>query len=342
MDLKDVLTKFFRNYLKAEKNASDLTIRNYQVDIKQFLSFLKRDQGEIKLENITYATIRKFLGILTGSVTGSGSDHPTKSLPRCLTPLAKTSIARKVSCLRTFFKFLTREKIIPVNPARFGHLPKRESRLPSFLSIEDVVKLLESPPSTPLGLRDRAIIEVLYATGIRVGELVGLNFSDVDVLSGTVRVFGKGRKERIVPIGRPALSAIGEYLKIRQGRVLSPLLAPLRVRKQGGTVPILGYRSGRVYSADNKNALFLNVRGGRLSSRSVETILIKYARVVGLKNVTPHTLRHSFATHLLSRGADLKMVQELLGHSSLSTTQIYTHVTPQRLKEVYSRAHPRA
>ncbi|OIN96116.1 hypothetical protein AUJ66_07300 [Candidatus Desantisbacteria bacterium CG1_02_38_46] len=289
MDLRDVLTKFFKKYLKVEKNASDLTIKNYQVDLGQFLRFLKRDQGEIKLENVTYATIRKFPGEM---------EHA----------YSKSSISRKVSCLRTFFKFLAREGLIPVNPARFRHLPKRGLRLPSFLSEEEVIKLLESPPSTHNGLRDRAIMEVLYATGIRVSELVGLNLSNVDILGGTVRVFGKGRKERIVPIGRPAIFAIGEYLKVHRG--LSPL--------------------------------FLNAKGGRLTSRSVQTIINKYARIAGLKNVTPHTLRHSFATHLLSRGADLRMVQELLGHISLSTTQIYTHITPQRLKEVYIRAHPRA
>jgi len=294
MDLKEILTKFY-NYLKTEKNASDLTIKNYYCDLDQFLKFLKRDQGEIKLGDVTYAAIRKFLGTLT--------DYK------------KISIARKVSCLRTFFKFLAREGLIPVNPARFIRLPKRELRLPSFLSIEEVVKMLEFPPSTPAGLRDRVIMEVLYATGIRVSELVGLNFSNVDILGGTVRVFGKGRKERIVPIGRPAIFALGEYLKNR-----------------------------RTSNVERRtiNALFLNARGQRLTSRSVETIVNKYARLAGLRNVTPHTFRHSFATHLLDRGADLKMVQELLGHTSLSTTQIYTHITPQRLREVYIRAHPRA
>lgn len=306
MDLREILQKFFKKYLEGEKNTSILTIKNYQGDLKQFLLFLKREQGKIKLEDVTYATIRKFLGEM-GTV-------PWRTVPVSYT---RSSIARKVSCLRTFFKFLAREGLLPANPARFIHLPKRELKLPSFLSIEEVIKLLESPPSTSIGLRDRAIMEVLYATGIRVNELVILNLSDVDILGGTIRVFGKGRKERIVPIGRPALFALGEYLKIWG---LSQFL-----RSKNGTVP-----------------LFLNKRGGRLSARSVETVINKYARIVGLKNVTPHTLRHSFATHLLSRGADLRMVQELLGHKSLSTTQIYTHITPQRLKEVYSRAHPRA
>jgi len=295
MNLAEILKGYFL-YLK-EKNASEFTLKNYYVDIKQFLRFLKKEQGNINLQEVTYAIIRKFLGELT-----EGPVH-----------YSRTSIARKLSCLRSFFKFLNQRGIIHTNPIRFLRTPRLGLRLPSFLTEEEVVALLESPPPTPSGLRDRAIMEMLYATGIRVSELAGLNLSDIDILGGTIRVFGKGKKERIVPVGRPALSALAEYLKTRRG-----------------------------LSRMDKNAVFLNERGGRLSCRSIETILTKYARIAGLKKVTPHTLRHSFATHMLSRGADLRMVQELLGHRSLSTTQIYTHITPQRLKEVYNIAHPRA
>jgi len=291
MELREILEKF-KKYLEAEKNSSSLTIKNYFIDLDQFLKFLKRDTGNTDIEEVTHATIRKFL-------SGMGN-------------FKKTSVSRKISCLRTFFKFLTREKIIASNPARFGYLPKKEQRLPYFLSIDETAKIIESPDSSDAGIRDRAIMEILYATGMRVAELSGLDLSDIDVLSETVRVFGKGRKERVLPIGKSALESLGRYLEKR--------------KKSNG----------------DKKAAVLNAKGGRLTSRGIEAIIAKYAVQTGLKKVTPHTFRHSFATHLLSNGADLKMVQELLGHASLSTTQIYTHITPERLKEIYNKAHPRA
>lgn len=295
MSLSQNINGFFR-YLKG-KNASNFTVKNYFVDLQQFIRFLKKEQGDIDFSAVTYLHIRKFLGVMTDK------------------KLNKASIARKLSCLRTFFRFLNREKIILNNPARFLRTPKQEKKLPSFLSIKEAAELIESTPQTPVGFRDRAILEMLYASGMRVGELVGMDLKDIDIISSTVKVFGKGKKERIVPIGHHALSALRDYLKTRPSAI---------------------------EHRPSNEAVFLNERGGRLTARSVETIILKYAKEAGLKNVTPHTLRHSFATHLLSNGADLKMVQELLGHASLSTTQIYTHITPERLKEVYSKAHPRA
>ncbi|OIN97872.1 tyrosine recombinase [Candidatus Desantisbacteria bacterium CG_4_10_14_0_8_um_filter_48_22] len=311
MNLSEVLNRFFA-YLKA-KNASNLTVKNYFIDIKQFLAFLKKEQGNTNLEETTYAVIRKFLANLTET-----SYPVSRSAGR--SRYKKTTIARRLSCLRTFYKFLNRNSYIPSNPIRFLRTPKRESRLPSFLTPQETIKLIESPPvaaGIPSALRDKAIMEFLYATGMRVSELTGMDLKDVDVISGTVKVFGKGRKERIIPVGRPALSALKKYLESRR-------------------------TTHDARRTTEKQAVFLNKYGGRLTSRSVESIILKYARQAGLKNVTPHTLRHSFATHLLGNGADLKMVQELLGHKSLSTTQIYTHMTPEHLKKVYAGAHPRA
>ncbi|MDD4940702.1 MAG: tyrosine recombinase XerC [Candidatus Omnitrophica bacterium] len=279
----------FTRYLEIEKNYSVHTILNYRLDLEEFRSFLK----EQPVEKVDYLAVRKYLAVLK---------------ERNLQP---RSINRKLSALRTFFRFLTREGFIKANPVASILSPKLDKHLPQFLTEEDTVRLIESSiPGNLAGLRDRAILETFYSTGIRISELVGLNDDDVDMISGIVKVRGKGKKERIVPIGEQALSAIRRYLEKRESQ---------------------------------SAALFLNPRRARISDRGVRYMFRKYLRKAGLKQgVSPHTLRHSFATHMLNRGADLRTVQELLGHANLGTTQIYTHLTTERLKAVYAKAHPRA
>ncbi|MBI4974609.1 MAG: tyrosine recombinase XerC, partial [Candidatus Omnitrophica bacterium] len=228
---------------------------------------------------------------------------------------SKRTIARKLACLRSFFKFLYREGHIKTNPISAVSTPKLDKVLPKFLDVEKMLKLVQSPPADKIsGLRDRAVLETLYSTGIRVSELVGLDVDDVDFISGVIKVLGKGSRERIVPIGEPALAAMRRYIDKRSTD---------KVR--------------------DKDAVFLNKSGRRLTDRSIRRIVDKHIRSLSIREkISPHSLRHSFATHLLDRGADLRSVQELLGHMNLSTTQIYTHVTMERLKSVYDKAHPRA
>ena len=228
---------------------------------------------------------------------------------------AKRTIARRLSCLRSFFRFLCRDGLLKDNPAAVVPTPRLERRLPHFLDEPQMARLLEAPPTDRWqGVRDRAILETLYSTGMRVSELAGLNREDVDEISGTAIVRGKGKKERLCPIGKTALDAIQRYLTRR---------------------PTKGVKVAY--------ALFISQKGTRLTVRQVDRLLQRYAKQAQLPvTISPHSLRHSFATHLLDRGADLRSVQELLGHQSLATTQIYTHITPQRLKKVYDQAHPRA
>ena len=283
----------FLLYLQGEKNASPHTVKNYGVDLAEFIIVT----GEKTAREVDYIAIRKFLAHLKEK------------------GYSKSTISRKLACLRSFFKFLTRENVVANNPAVGIATPKREKKLPSFLEVQEIENILDAAAGASLSSkRDRALLETLYSSGIRVSELVGLNMEDTDVLGGVLRIRGKGKKERMVPIGRKAQEAIREYMEKRGNDY----------GKAGG-------------------ALFLNKNSTRLTDRSVRRILIKYVRKTSLhKDVSPHTLRHSFATHLLDRGADLRSVQELLGHESLSTTQIYTHVTTKRLKEVYEKVHPRA
>ncbi|MBI3306394.1 MAG: tyrosine recombinase XerC [Candidatus Omnitrophica bacterium] len=285
----------FLNSLRTEKNASPHTVKNYGIDLREFSEFLK----EKLPEEITYLDIRSFLAVLKSC------------------NYSKSSIARKLACLRSFFKYLARENRLKINPAAGIATPKREKRLPLFLASEEVTSLLEAPSKNAWDeKRDKAILEMLYSSGLRVSELVGLNHEDVDLVSGLVRVRGKGKKERIVPIGSLALKAIRGYLE---------------------------HRPPRDGNENLKRPLYLNRYGGRLTDRSIRRLILKYVRRIALKKeVSPHMLRHSFATHMLDRGADLRSVQELLGHENLSTTQIYTHVTTKRLKEAYESAHPRA
>jgi integrase/recombinase XerC len=279
----------FINYLRIEKNVSRHTIINYTQDLKDFSVFLEK-KG---LEDVDYLTIRKFLALLRSK------------------EYKKKSIARKLSALRSFFKFLYKEGHVKTNPVVTVFTPKIEKTLPVFLDMPSVAKLIESAdPKDIHGLRDRAIMELLYSSGLRVSELVGLDIDDVDYIGGVVKVMGKGRRERICPVGEKASGSIRDYTNKRRGK---------------------------------GKALFLNKSGTRLCDRSVRRIIDKHIRKISLsQKISPHTLRHSFATHLLERGADLRSVQELLGHKNLSTTQIYTHITAERLKSVYDKTHPRA
>ncbi|MCG2711943.1 MAG: tyrosine recombinase XerC [Candidatus Omnitrophica bacterium] len=283
----------FLNYLKVEKDASVHTLINYSVDMRDLSLFLNNRD----LKTVDVFDIRKFLVALRQK------------------GLKKVTISRKMACLRSFFKFLTREGHLKTNPMIGLVGPKLEKKLPLFLGEDDMVKLLETPDAADAaGLRDKAILETLYSTGIRVSELVGLSVEDIDFICGIVRVYGKGKKERLAPIGDRALRVIKNYL---------------RKRKKGiGT---------------SDRAVFLNKDGRRLTDRSVRNIVEKYIKVASIRtDISPHSLRHSFATHLLNRGADLRSVQELLGHANLSTTTIYTHLSTERLKNVYDKTHPRA
>ncbi len=282
----------FINYLKVERNASDHTVTNYLVDLNGFSAFAR----EKKIEEIDHLFLRRFLAELR-----------TKNY-------SKRTIARKLASLRSFFKFLFREGLIKTNPITAVITPKLDKKLPVFLDVAKAAMLVEAPDtSTVPGLRDRAMLETLYSTGIRVSELVGLSLGDVDLISGVIKVFGKGRKERMTPIGDSAMNAIRKYIETR---------GP---------------------DTRDHDALFLNKSGKRLTDRSVRRVVDKYIKQCSIvEKISPHSLRHSFATHLLDRGADLRSVQELLGHMNLSTTQIYTHVTMETLKNVYDKAHPRA
>ncbi len=281
----------FLNYLKVEKNSSVHTLINYSVDLKELSAFI--DSKELK--NIDVFDIRKFLV----SLRQKG--------------FKKVTIARKMACLRSFFKFLCREGHLKLNPMVGLVGPKLDKKLPIFLSEDDMSKLLDTPDIKDIsGLRDKAILETLYSTGVRVSELVGLNVEHIDFISGVIRVFGKGKKERLSPIGDRALRIIKSYLQ-KRGKEASDRI------------------------------LFLNKDGRRLTDRSVRNIVDKYIKVASLRSdISPHSLRHSFATHLLNRGADLRSVQELLGHVNLSTTTIYTHLSTEKLKSVYDQTHPRA
>lgn len=302
--------KQFLDHLKYERNVSEHTLRNYSSDLGQFHDFLAPlDQDgnrkrAVAIHDIDHLTIREWLAELHGLNK------------------KKTSVARKLASLRTFFAFLVRENMLETNPAKLVSTPRIERKLPVHLSIEDAVRFIETPDiETDLGKRDRAILEFMYATGIRVGELVKLNLKDVDFQSKLVRVTGKRRKQRVVPFNDLAVQAIYGYLLIRQNFLDN---SPPDVRDEA--------------------ALFLNYQGTRITTRSVGRMVDKYIKQCAdlHSDVSPHSLRHSFATHLLDSGADLRDIQELLGHARLSTTQIYTHVSMEKIMEVYGRAHPKA
>ncbi len=295
----------FLEHLRYERNVSAHTLRNYASDLEQFTHFLtadgKREAPDVSA--IDHLTIREWMAAL----------HTAQK--------SKRSIARKLAALRTFFQFLVREGMLEMNPAKLVSTPRLEKKLPKHLSIEEAIRFIESPdPQTDLGKRDRAMLELMYATGVRVAELTTLDIGDIDFKNQLIRVTGKRRKQRIVPFGDPAGAALRSYLDVRDKFLFN---APISKR--------------------DDEALFLNYQGTRITTRSVGRMVEKYIGIcAGMHNISPHALRHSFATHLLDSGADLRDIQELLGHARLSTTQIYTHVSMEKLIEVYDKAHPKA
>jgi integrase/recombinase XerC len=309
----------FLDHLRYERNVSAHTLRNYESDLQQFIDYLipqptesvnpkgKRNKtpkpAEPDLNQIDHITIREWLASL----------HSNQK--------KKSSIARKLAALRTFFQFLVREGMIESNPAKLVATPRKEKKLPVHLSVEDAVRFIETPDlETDFGKRDRAILELLYATGVRVSELAQLNLRDIDFHNKLLRVFGKRRKERIVPFGEPAAKALKDYLSVRDKFLMN---APVTKR--------------------DAQPLVLNYQGTRMTTRSVGRLIDKYIKLcAGIHDISPHALRHSFATHLLDSGADLRDIQALLGHARLSTTQVYTHVSMEKLIEVYDKAHPKA
>lgn len=298
LDDRQALLDRFLTYLELEKNASSYTVRSYAQDLEDFFTFI-RSLSITELGQVTYLHIRQYLGMM----------HQKG--------YARRTVARKISSLRSFFRFLEREGLMASNPVQFVSIPKIEKRLPQFFFESEMEQLFRGvDTSTPLGKRNLAILEMLYATGMRVSELVGLDVDRLDLDLGVVLVFGKGAKERYVPIGHFAQAALEQYLG--EGR---PFLV----------------------GSKNERALFVNYRGERLSTRSVRRLLNQIIADSALtQKITPHKLRHTFATHMLEGGADLRTVQELLGHASISSTQIYTHVSNEHLRTVYRRAHPRS
>jgi integrase/recombinase XerC len=290
----------FVDTLQVEKNYSKHTCRAYRRDLLDFAGFLKRSQQQASpppVNSITDMDIRSWLIHL------HKKNH-------------KSTIARKLSAVRSFFKFLTQQEVIAKNPAATILTPKQEQPAPAYLTMDDMLRILgNATPDNLLGIRNLAMFELLYSSGLRVSELTSLDMGDIDFERQTVRVMGKGRKERMVPVGKPAISCIKRYREL------------------------LAQKDQKLV---DEQALFLNFRGGRLTTRSVDRLLKQVAVKAGLSiPISPHALRHTFATHMLDAGADLRVVQELLGHKSLSTTQRYTHVTIDRMMKVYDKAHPR-
>ncbi len=296
MDQRELLETYLR-ILTGEKNYSIRTTEAYRKDLEAFFAWFEEQSGETDPGRVTHGTVRRYFSHLN------------------LKQLARTTMARHMTSLRTFYRFLVEEEYLESSPMENIHSPKKDRRLPEFLYPDQISRLMDLPDmSEPEGVRDRLILEILYCTGIRVGELVILRTGDFDQERRTIRVLGKGRKERIVPYGRMLKEVLEIYLESAR--------------------PLLGPRE----SPD----LFFNSRQGPLGDRSVRKILDRYGRLLGVGSIHPHMLRHSYATHLLENGADLRVVQELLGHENLSTTQIYTHVTRGHLKEIYDRSHPHA
>ena len=290
----NALLESFIKHLSDERNYSEHTVKAYRGDLENFRDFLLKE--EKKIEDTNAATINAYVSTLYG-----------KNSP--------ASVERKVSAIRSFFSYLVRKGLAAQNPAKLVRTPRKEKHLPVFLSVDEVFNLVDvkDQEKSPLRARDRAVLELLYSSGLRVSELAGATLADLSMGEAVIRVRGKGNKERIVPVGSKALSALGEYLDVREE------LKPASDR------------------------IFLNSRGGGITTRSLARIIKKYGLVSGIsKNVSPHVLRHSFATHLLAGGADLRAIQEMLGHASLSTTQRYTHLSVERIMEVYDKTHPNA
>ena len=290
----NALLESFIKHLSDERNYSEHTVKAYRGDLENFRDFLLKEEKKVKDTNA--ATINMYVSTLYG-----------KNSP--------ASVERKVSAIRSFFSYLVRKGLVAQNPAKLVRTPRKKKQLPVFLSVDEVFNLVDvkDQEKNPLRARDRAVLELLYSSGLRVSELAGATLADLSMGEAVIRVRGKGNKERIVPVGSKALSALGEYLDVREK------LKPASDR------------------------IFLNSRGGGITTRSLARIIKKYGLVSGIsKNVSPHVLRHSFATHLLAGGADLRAIQEMLGHASLSTTQRYTHLSVERIMEVYDKTHPNA
>lgn len=318
--MKEQLTEFLE-HLRLNENASDHTVRAYESDLTQLITFTAKQAGrkryELTPDDLTQLGIRAFLGDLQKR------------------GISKASAARKLAAIRTFARYLRREGVIDDDPSTLVGTPKREQRLPAHLGEAEMTRLLEMPDaSEPLGRRDRAILELFYASGLRLSELVGLDIEDVNLAGRIVRVLGKGGKERLVPFNRSTEAALRAWLKDweaigssaqDEAKRTSPFARPV-VKRKKVRVPV-----------------FLNYAGGRLSTRSVDRLVRKYVSACSTRfGISPHALRHSFATHLLQRGADLRAIQELLGHSRLSTTQRYTHVNATQMMDAYKKAHPKA
>ena len=291
----------FIHHLRVERNASPLTLKSYSEDLDSFLEFFSENGESVpSVDQVDIGTLRQYVSYLY----------------EC--GYAKSTIARRLACLRSFFRYCRREGIIESNPAQALRTPRTGRKLPNHFSNQQVTQLITTPTGdSSAGLRDRAILEVFYSAGLRVAELVGLDLDSWDRDSAVLRVLGKGRKERIAPLGRYADEALQAWIRVR--------------------------KPAKNASPEDQQAIFLNRYGKRISTRSVGRLIDKYVKVAGLDpKSSPHTLRHTFATHLLDGGADLRSVQELLGHKSLTTTQIYTHVSTARLRDTYEKAHPHA
>jgi len=295
--VEELLQKYIK-YLELERGISAYTVRNYSTDIQGFLDFLD-SSGVTSLGKVDRSIMRRYLGLLQEQ------------------GIARGSISRKLSALRSFYRYLMRENLVSAEPLSSLSAPKLEQRLPTFLTTDEVVRLVEAPDTrTPNGMRDRAILELLYAAGLRLSEIVDLNVGDVDLSNRQVRAWGKGSKERMVLMGKPAAEALSSYVK---------------------------YARPKLLGQKRTTALFLNRFGNRIARRRIEYIIKKYARQAGLDmRVYTHMLRHTFATHMLDGGADLRAVQELLGHARLATTQVYTHVSQNQIRRTYLAAHPRS
>jgi len=319
----------FVTFLTIERNASHETIRNYRSDLRQLALFLRRAEnasGSVQADQVTSEEIRSYLHWL---------DRKGEKA---------SSLARKLACLRSFYRFLMREGVARNNPAEDIRSPKLPKPLPRLLTKDDANALMEFPAGqSSLALRDRALLETLYSTGARVSEAVGINLGDLNEGEGLVHLRGKGRKERVVPIGDVAIQAIRVYRKsLRPSTTRPPSTNSGPTRLSSSQAELVEGHSSQSASGQLSAPIFLNHRGGRLTTRSVARIVSRYSSRLAGGAVSPHALRHSYATHLLDEGADLRSIQEMLGHASLSTTQKYTHLAADQLAAVYDRAHPRA
>lgn len=319
----------FLIYLRAERNSSEHTLRAYQHDLSDYLYFLQTKYPGLTPERNHRLVVRDYLSELHGR------------------KLQRATILRAIAVLRSFYRYLAREEVITQTPFAALPMPKKEKKLPRYVTEEDMARLLELPLRVKhkYSLRDAALLELLYSSGLRIAELCQLNVEDIDPWAGLVRVFGKGSRERLIPVGQAALKMVHAYIESRNRRTPSPLMGE---GEDGGVrrppqppTPALPHKGGG--SSSRGSPLFLNHRGSRLSDRGARGVVAKWVLEAALRqNVSPHTFRHSFATHLLARGCDLRSVQEMLGHRNLVTTQTYTHVSPEHLKRVYQQAHPRA